>query len=153
LGYENYADYITEDKMVKSPENARTFIDRIDNIAGKRAEQDYAVLLRKLREIRPEAVEVGDWQKDYLSELIKQEKYRIDSRELLKYFMYENVRAGIFNLAETLFGIAIKPWDTDNVWHTSVEAYEVYDNNQLIGRFYLDMHPREGKYKHAAHFT
>src|SRR5690606_21057156 len=80
LGYENYADYITEDKMVKSPENARTFIDRIDNIAGKRAEQDYAVLLRKLREIRPEAVEVGDWQKDYLSELIKQEKYRIDSR-------------------------------------------------------------------------
>lgn len=152
LGYGNYADYITEDKMVKTPKHAQVFIDRIDNIAGKRAEQDYAVLLQKLHEIRPEATEVGDWQKDYLNELIKQEKYRIDSKELRQYFMYDNVRTGIFNLAETLFGITIKPWNTHTIWHESVEAYEIYDNNQLIGRFYLDMHPREGKFKHAAHF-
>ncbi|HEX7028691.1 MAG TPA: M3 family metallopeptidase [Gammaproteobacteria bacterium] len=152
LGYRNYAEYITEDKMIKTPENAQQFIDKITSIAEQRAKQDYAVLLQRLTKIQPEATEVGDWQKTYIEELIKQEKYQIDSRELRQYFMYKDVREGIFNLAETLFGITIRPWKTDNVWHSSVEAYEVYDDDQLIGRFYLDMHPRDGKYKHAAHF-
>ncbi len=152
LGYENYAAYITEDKMIKSAQNARDFIDRINTIVSPRAGQDYAILLRRLRKIDPQAGSVGDWQKDYLQELIKQEKYRIDSRELRQYFSYPKVREGIFHLAETLFNIEIRPWKTP-AWHQSVEAYEITDHGAVIGRFYLDMHPRKDKYSHAAHFS
>lgn len=151
LGYENFAVYITEDKMIKNPENAQTFIDKINQIATPRAQQDYAVLLRRLRELDPQAKTVGDWQKGYLLELVKQEKYRLDSRELHQYFSYPKVRDGIFLLSERLFDIKIRPWKT-GAWHESVESYEVLDQGVVIGRFYLDMHPREGKFKHAAHF-
>jgi thimet oligopeptidase len=151
LGYENYAAYITEDKMIKSAQNAREFIDKIDRIVSPRARQDYATLLQRMRKIDPQTKSVGDWQKDYLQELIKQEKYRIDSRELRQYFSYDKVRDGIFHLSETLFNIEIRPWNTA-AWHESVEAYEIADQGTVIGRFYLDMHPRKDKYSHAAHF-
>lgn len=151
LGYEHYASYITEDKMIRSAKNAQDFIDKIDKIASPRAKQDYAILLSRLRKLEPQAKSVGDWQKDYLLELVKQEKYQLDSRELRQYFSYQNVRDGIFRLSETLFNIEIRPWITP-AWHESVQAYEIIDQGAVIGRFYLDMHPREGKYKHAAHF-
>jgi thimet oligopeptidase len=151
LGYENFAAYVTEDKMIENPDNAQAFIDKINQIATPRAQQDYAVLLTRLRKLDPQATAVGDWQKDYLLELVKQEEYRLDSRELRQYFSYPKVRDGIFLLSERLFGIEIRPWKT-RAWHESVESYEILDQGAAIGRFYLDMHPREGKYKHAAHF-
>ena len=39
------------------------------------------------------------------------------------------------------------------VWHPEVEAYDVVEGERLLGRIYLDMHPRDGKYKHYAQFT
>ena len=61
------------------------------------------------------------------------------------------MRDGIFTLTQDLFGVSIRPWKTD-VWHPSVEAYDLYDGKKLLGRFFLDLHPREGKYEHAAQF-
>src|SRR5690606_8237360 len=59
---------------------------------------------------------------------------------------------GIFKLTEDMFQVSIRPWNT-GVWHDSVNAYEIVDKDKVIGRFFLDMHPRDGKYKHAAAFT
>lgn len=152
LGYDHYADYITADKMVGSAQAAATFIDRIHAVAKPRTERDYARLLQRLRKIDPDATEVGDWQKTYLEDLIKNEDYALDSQEVRRYFSYNKVRKGIFDLTENLFQVSIKPWQTE-VWHESVEAYEIWERGKLIGQFYLDMQPREGKYQHAAHFT
>jgi thimet oligopeptidase len=58
------------------------------------------------------------------------------------------VRDGVLRLAEDLFSVEIRAWDTP-VWHEDVEAYELFDNGQLIGRFYFDNHPRPGKFTHA----
>lgn len=151
LGYKNFAEFVTDDKMVESAENAQNFIDKINNIAKARAAQDYDVLLSRLKKIDSQAQSVGDWQKTYLENLIRSEVYEVDAQEVRQYFSYGNVRAGIFSLVEDLFGVEIKPWDTE-VWHPSVEAYELYDDGQLLGQFYLDMHPRKGKYNHAAAF-
>jgi thimet oligopeptidase len=151
LGYKNYAAYITEDKMIQSPENAQIFIDKVSSVATPRAELEYNQLLKRLKKIDPSAKKVADWQKIYLEDLVKKEQYQVNAQEVRQYFHYRNVRQGIFDLTQTMFGITIKPWKT-NVWHQSVEAYQVFDGNKLIGRFYLDMHPRAGKYKHAAEF-
>ncbi|GGY71525.1 Zn-dependent oligopeptidase [Cellvibrio zantedeschiae] len=151
LGYSDYATYVTEDKMIKSPKNAQDFIDKVSALATPRALEEYQVLLRRLQKIDPKAKKVNDWQKMYLQELIKKEKYQVDAQKIRQYFPFAKVQQGIFDLTQTMFGVSIRPWQTQ-VWHPSVQAFEIVEGNQVIGRFYLDMHPREGKYKHAAQF-
>jgi thimet oligopeptidase len=151
LGYSSFADYITADKMIGSATNAAEFIDQITAIAKPRADQDYAALLQRLQQIQPDATHVSDWQKTYLENLIRNEVYAVDPQQVRQYFSYTKVKTGIFTLVEDLFGVQIKPWQTE-VWHPSVEAYEMWENGKLLGQFYLDMHPRPGKYQHAAQF-
>ncbi|WP_286806149.1 MULTISPECIES: M3 family metallopeptidase [unclassified Marinimicrobium] len=152
LGYDTYADYVTENKMIRSADNAQEFIDQIAEIAKPRSDAEYDKLLARLRKIDPSASFVGDWQKTHLQELVKKEQFEVDAQQVRQYFRYEAVRDGIFDLTETLFGVTIKPWETDS-WHEDVEAYEMWQDDELLGRFYLDMHPRDGKYKHAAAFS
>jgi thimet oligopeptidase len=152
LGYKNFAEFITEDKMIKSPGNAQEFIDKVSKIAGAKSKQEYQVLLKRMQQIDPAIKQVTDWQKLYAENLIKKEQYQLDSQETRQYFQYEKVRQGIFDLTETMFGVQIRPWKTE-VWHPSVEAYELVEDNKVIGRFYLDMHPRDNKYNHAAQFS
>lgn len=151
LGYPDYATYVTEDKMIKSPQNAQEFIDKVSALATPLAQQEYQVLLNRLKKINPKATRVDDWQKMYLQELIKKEKYQVDAQKIRQYFPFAKVQQGIFDLTQTMFGVTIRPWQTET-WHSSVKAFEIVDKDQVIGHFYLDMHPREGKYKHAAQF-
>lgn len=151
LGYPDFATYVTEDKMIKSPKNAQEFIDKVSALASPRAQQEYDTLLKRLKKIDPKATRVNDWQKNYLEELIKKEKYEVDAQKIRQYFPFAKVQQGIFDLTQTMFGVTIRPWQTET-WHPSVQAFEIVDNNEVIGRFYLDMHPRDGKYKHAAQF-
>lgn len=151
LGYSDYASYVTEDLMIKTPENARNFINKINVLAKKQANEEYQLLLNRLKQIDPNATRVGDWQKAYLEELVKTEQFDVDSQKIREYFNYNAVRDGIFDLTETMFGVTIKPWQTE-VWHESVESYEMWEGDHLVGKFFLDMHPREGKYNHAAAF-
>jgi thimet oligopeptidase len=152
LGYKNFAEFVTEDKMIKSPIKAQEFIDKVSNIAAEKSKREYQVLLKRMQQIDPSIKQVTDWQKIYAENLIKKEQYQLDSQETRQYFQYEKVRKGIFDLTETMFGVQIRPWKTE-VWHPSVEAYELFENNKVIGRFYLDMHPRDNKYNHAAQFS
>lgn len=148
LGYPNYAAYATADKMIESPENAAEFINRVAEIAKPRAEKDYELLLKKLREIEPGAERVEDWQKGYLSELVQKDLYAFDSQELRQYFPYEKVKEGVLNISAQLYGVTFKKVD-EPAWHESVDVYEMYLDGRLFGKFYLDMHPRPNKYKHA----
>lgn len=151
LGYPDYATYVTEDKMIKTSQNAQNFIDKVSTLANPRATQEYQVLLKRLKKINPKATHVADWQKMYLEQLIKKEQYQVDAQKIRQYFPFAKVQQGIFDLTQTMFGVTIKPWQTE-VWHPSVKAYEMWDGDKVIGRFYLDLHPRDGKYKHAAQF-
>ena len=148
LGYENYAEFVTEDKMIKNPVAAQEFIDKVADAASSRAEEEYEILLNRLQKDVPEASEVTPWQKTYLAELVKKESYDVDSRELRQYFAYDRVREGLFELTSRMYQVTYKKVDT-TVWHPDVEVYEIWNEENLIGRFYLDMHPRKDKFKHA----
>jgi thimet oligopeptidase len=144
----NYAALITEDKMIGSPARAAAFLDEIALVARAPAERDLARMLARLKAIDPAATSVPQWSVAYLSQLIRKERYEVDPQEVRKYFAYDNVRDGIFRLAEDLFGVEIRKWDTP-LWAPGVEAYEMLEAGKVIGRFYMDNHPREGKYSHA----
>ena len=153
LGYENWADYITEDKMIGSDEAARDFIERIARISESRAQADYEELLRYKHMDDPQAKEVGDWEKGYYEEIVKTKEYQFDSQSVRPYFSYDRVKDGIMALTATMFGVEFRQVHDAPVWSEAVETYDVYRDGEAIGRFYLDMHPRADKYKHAAQFT
>lgn len=151
LGYETYADLAMEDRMIGTPEHAGSFVDEISAIVKPAAEVEKARLLRRYQQIDPDATQVMPWQRGYVSEIIRREQYEVDAKEVRQYFRFDEVQKGIFQLVEDLFEVEIRPWET-SVWDPSVESFEVVLDGAVIGRFYLDMHPRPGKYNHAAHF-
>ena len=152
LGYRDWADYITADKMIGSGERASEFIEKVWKLAAPRAEQDYAELLRTLQVIEPAATEVADWQKVYLENLVKKERYEVDASEVRQYFPYDRVLAGLLAITSEIFDLSYVAIADAPRWHPSVLVYDVMRGVEKLGRIYLDMHPREGKYKHAAQF-
>ena len=152
LGYRSWAHYVTEDKMVTSPENAAEFLEKLNQAAKDRAQRDYGMLLARKKKDDPSTTAVADYEKYYYSELVKAEQFDFNSQELRDYYDYPKVKQGILDITAKMFGVTYKPMATLNVWDPSVEGYEVFEGDRLIGRFYLDMHPRDGKYSHAAQF-
>lgn len=152
LGYPNWAAYITEDKMTGAPEVAADFLSKIEAAGAEAARIEYNRLLGKQKQINPAATTVGEWSSRYLSEQIRLSDYALDAQEVRQYFAYNDVRSGIFSMMEDLFGIEIRDWADAPAWHESVTAHEMYKDGVLVGRFFLDMHPRDGKFKHAAAF-
>ena len=151
LGFDNYAQLVTADKMVGSPERVEAFLGELTEYTEETQQAEYDILLARLRQIDPDADKVESWQRRYLMEKVTSEQFEVDSKLVRQYFNYKATRDGILTLVQDLFGVEFRPWDT-SVWHESVTAHEMWDGDQLIGRFYLDMHPREGKYQHAAAF-
>ncbi|MEE3240656.1 MAG: M3 family metallopeptidase [Pseudomonadota bacterium] len=152
LGYKSYAAYATETAMIENPENAAEFIDKVNLLATPRAERDYAQLLDQLQQTQANALTVGNWQKSFLEHQVKKQHYQFDSKEIRQYFPYQQVKNGVFDLVAELFELKIVDWQTP-VWDSSVTAHQLQtQQGESLGYFYLDMHPREGKYKHAAHF-
>ncbi|MEO7178968.1 MAG: M3 family metallopeptidase [Allosphingosinicella sp.] len=148
LGRPNYATLITEDKMIGSPANASKFLDEIATVVDAPAKRDLRKMLVRLKADDPAASSVPAWSTAYLSQLIRKEQYAVDPQEVRQYFAYDNVRDGILQLTRDLFGVEIRKWDTP-LWAPGVEAYEMVEGGKVIGRFYMDNHPREGKYSHA----
>jgi thimet oligopeptidase len=153
LGYDHWADYITEDMMIGSAQNAADFIARVTAIAKPRAAADYAILLERKRQDDPNAETVEDYEKSYYENLVKRERFEFDAQAARAYFPYRPVEEGLLAATSELFEIEYRPVDDVEVWHESVSVYDVYQDGENRGRIYLDMHPRAGKFGHAAQFT
>jgi thimet oligopeptidase len=152
LGYQSWADYAVADKMTGSAANASAFVDRVVAASGEAAQREYETLLRRKRQDDPAATGINRWEVAYLRELVRRSDYDFDSQKLRPYFPYQRVKQGVLDLSARLFGVTFRPMKNAPVWHPSVEGWEMYEGGRLTGRFYLDMHPRPGKFGHAAHF-
>ncbi|CAA0122675.1 Oligopeptidase A [Halioglobus japonicus] len=152
LGYDSYAALAMDGLMATDPHTVETFLIQLNTAVQEPVGKDMADLLTRLRQIDPGAQQVQAWQIDWLENLVQQEAFDLDVRELRNYFHFDNVQAGIFLLTEDLFGVDIIPWRTAT-WHPDVTAWEIREQGKAIGRFYLDMHPRDNKYGHAAHWS
>ena len=152
LGYKNWAQYATEDKMMKSNIAAKDFINKINELAKKRGKADYTDLLAEKRKVHKDAKEVFAWENSYWSRKVKSSKYQLDPQEARKYFEFKRVKNGIFAVTQQLFGVTYKQVTNVKLWHEDVEAWDIFDGEKQIGRFYLDLFPRDNKYKHAAQF-
>jgi thimet oligopeptidase len=151
LGFPSYAALDIANRMARDPGRTQKFIDEIAAAARPAGEKDAARMLARLRKDDPKVEQLGAWSTSYAAGLIRKEDYQVDPALVRQYFSYDKVQAGIFKLTEDLFQVRIRPWNTA-VWSPDVQAFEMVENGKPIGRFYLDMHPRENKYTHAAMF-
>ena len=145
LGYRDWASYDIEDRMAASAAAAGEFIDRVVAASARKVEADYRQLLDRKRQDAPGASVVQPWEGRYYTERVRRAAYDFDSQAVRPYFAYDRVRDGVLAVAGRLFGIEFRAAKHLPVWHASVEPYEVFENGRLVGRIYLDMHPRADK--------
>jgi thimet oligopeptidase len=149
LGYASWADYNAADKMIKTGGNIAAFIDQLDKAVGPAGKREFAMMLAEKRKDSPAANTVFDYESYRLAELVRRSQYDFDSQSVRPYLPFGAVRQGILDTAATLFHVSFRQEVSAPAWAPDVETWDVIENNEMIGRFYLDMHPRPGKYSHA----
>jgi thimet oligopeptidase len=146
LGFRSWADLATADQMMESAANVRKFLDRLDEASREGARDEHAQVLAFARGRQPELNEIDITSRGYWYEQFRRTKYDFDSQSVRPYFPYAQVEAGVLQTAAKLFKVEFRS-STAPAWHDAVSVYEVFEGERLVGRFYLDMHPREGKSK------
>jgi thimet oligopeptidase len=149
LGYSSWADYNAADKMIQQGGNIADFIQKVDEAARPVTLREFGMLLAEKRKTDPSATEVGDYETGYLNELVRRAQYNFDSQLVRPYLPFNEVRQGILDTVATLFHVTFKREEKVPSWDPAVETWDVIDSGKTIGRFYLDMHPRPGKFSHA----
>ncbi|MCB9646563.1 MAG: Zn-dependent oligopeptidase [Deltaproteobacteria bacterium] len=152
LGFKTWADYMAEDKMAKSAATIDSFIEEVNKVARPRMEADLKVLLARKKKDDKKAKQVEVWDRFYYVLKVQKEKYGFDAQAARNYFEFNAVTKGLMDLYGELFGVRFERDETAKVWDPSVSAWKMYEGDKLVGGFFLDMHPRDGKYQHAAMF-
>lgn len=152
LGFDSWAAYSLEPMMAASPEGVARFLDDVDAASDAAAQRETAALLAVRQREEPNATSVPFAHTAYWLNRLKQQDHGFDQQAMRAYFPYSAVRDGILSAYGGMFGLEFRPASGMPVWSAEAEPYEVYEDNVLVGRFTLDMHPREGKYGHFAAF-
>ncbi|EOO01216.1 putative metallopeptidase protein [Phaeoacremonium minimum UCRPA7] len=175
LGYPDHASFRIEDKMAKTPKTVNDFLGdlRTRLAPGGEKERDHLLELKKADAEAQGLSFDGNyylWDHRYYDRLMIEKEYSIDENKISEYFPLKNTVAGMLNIFETLFGFVfneLSPEDRakisptgkaeDIAWHEDVIIFSVWDNadegDGFVGYLYLDLHPRPGKYGHAANFN
>ena len=145
LGYKTHADFVLEDNMAKNAAGVYGLIDKLWKPSIETAKRE-AADIQAMIDKEGGSFKLQPWDWRYYTEKIRKEKYDLDEEMLKPYFELNNVRNGIFTLANKLFGITFTERTDVPKYHEEARTFEVKDEDgSYIGIFYLDMHPRASK--------
>lgn len=149
LGFETHAHYVLDKNMSKKPENVYNLLNQLIEKSIPIAKKE-AKMMQDMINKEGGNFELASWDWWYYAEKIKKEKYSIDENEVRAYFKLENVREGIFDLLNDLFGLKVIIRNDIPVYHPDVQAFEVKNaENQHIGILFMDFFPRASKHSGA----
>src|SRR5690625_870952 len=143
LGYKHFAERQLQTRMVDSAEQTINFLNDLAKRSKLFAEQDYESLKTFARE-NLNLDTLAAWDVAYVSEQMKKAKYNYSEDEIKQYFTEPKVLEGLFSVAQSLFGAQFKEIEA-LTWHTDVKAYQVSQDNEIVGYLYLDLYARQGK--------
>jgi metallopeptidase MepB len=174
LGYPNHATMRLDERMAKDPTTVKTFLedlrDRLKPAGKEQVAQLYEIKKADLKERGlPEEPDFYTWDWRYYERILVEKEYKIEENKIAEYFSLNSTVTGMLGIFEKLFGLrffelseddkaALSPTGkaSDVTWHKDVVMFSVFDDEAngdgFIGYFYMDMHPRPGKYTHAANF-
>ena len=145
MGYDNYASFVLEDRMAKTPEQVYALLDEIWKPALAKAKDELADINT---EIKKEGgnFEAEGWDWRYYFEKAKKAKFDLDENQVRPYLKLENVRDGAFLLANKLYGITFTPIKDIPLPHSDAQAFECKDKDGThLGVLYMDFFPRASK--------
>ena len=145
MGFDNYAQYVLQNNMAKTPENVMNFLNELWKYSIKNAKIEAAELQKIMdKEGKGEKLEAWDWW--YYAEKLRQEKYNLNEDEIKPYFSLDDVRNGLFYVVNKLYGITLTKVDSISVYNKDVETFIVNDaDGSYLGVFYSDFMPRASK--------
>jgi thimet oligopeptidase len=146
LGFASWADLATADQMMGSAKNARSFLAQLDEASRDGAHHEHKLVLDFAQERQPGLQAIDIASRSYWYEQFRRSAFDFDSQSVRPYFPYARVEAGVLRTAARLFQVEFRR-SRASAWHRSVSVFDVFDGDRHLGRFYLDMHPREGKDK------
>jgi thimet oligopeptidase len=148
IGYPNWAAYVLADRMAATPQRVDQFLSRIDTaiIAKARAERDEDAALK--------GAPLEQWDVTYYENQLRKTKYAVDTNEVKQYFPVQHVVDSVLGIYQELLGVRFTRVNVP-VWEPQVQSYDVRDaaTQKPLGRFFLDLYPRPGKFDHFANFT
>ncbi|QRM88062.1 M3 family peptidase [Lacinutrix sp. WUR7] len=145
LGYKTHAHFVLEERMAKTPEKVKSFLNEILEKAKPAAQEEFTNLENFAKEL--DGIDtLQKWDSGYYAEKLKQKLFNLDDEQLKPYFKLENVIEGAFTIANKLFGLQFEEIHTIDTYHEDVLTYKVNDENgELVSIFYSDFFPRKGK--------
>ncbi|MEA3369860.1 MAG: M3 family metallopeptidase [Campylobacterota bacterium] len=138
LGFGNYAQYSLASKMAKDEKSVLGFLNRLMKSSKAQAQDE----LKELQSIAPS--ELKSFDTAFYSEILKKSSYDIDEEEYRPYFEQKSVINGMFNFLDKLFGFTFKKVD-EKLWDKKASSYDLYLDNKLTARLYIDLEARENK--------
>jgi thimet oligopeptidase len=146
LGFRSWADLATADQMMGSAANVRTFLAKLNAASRDGAVREHELILDFTLSRAPGTKAIDIVSRGYWYEQFRRAQFDFDSQSVRPYFPYAQVEAGVLKTAARLFKIEFRRVDA-RAWDPAVSVFDVHDGSKIVGRFYLDMHPREGKDK------
>jgi len=146
LGFRSWADLATADQMMGSAANVRKFLARLEEASREGAVREHELVIEFARTRQPGLKAIDITSRGYWYEQFRRSAFDFDSQSVRPYFPYQQVEDGVLRTAAKLFKVEFRRADAKG-WDPAVSVYDVYEEGRHVGRFYLDMHPREGKDK------
>ena len=146
LGFRSWADLATADQMMGSAANVRAFLSKLNQASREGARREHELVLAFACQRQPELTAIDIASRAYWYEQFRRSAFDFDSQSVRPYFPYPQVEAGVLETAARLFKVEFRR-STAPGWDPAVSVFEVVEDGGIVGRFYLDMHPREGKDK------
>ncbi|WP_282054635.1 M3 family metallopeptidase [Maribacter luteus] len=145
LGYPSHAHFVLEERMAETPEKVYEFLNELLIKAKPAAEREFNQLEEFAKEL--DGIDhLQKWDGSYYAEKLKQKLFDLDDEKLKPYFKLENVIAGVFKVAEKLFGLKFTEVYDIDTYHEEVKTFCITDEKgNFISLFYADFHPRPGK--------
>ena len=154
FGQPSYAAFNLRRRMAADPATTQRFLDDVRGALTTREKRDIAELTEaKARDLGTPvaATRLERWDVTYYTERVRRQRYAVDQEAFRPYFPPEESMRFVMRVLERLLGIRYTQVPA-TLWHPDVRAYAVSDvaSGKAIATLYVDLYPREGKFKHAA---
>ncbi|KAG7855781.1 hypothetical protein KL939_004245 [Ogataea angusta] len=154
LGYENFSEYILEERMAKTPKTVMDFlVDLRDKLKPLGKQEIKSLGEMKLKDTGNSEYYV--WDHRYYHNKMLEEQYQVDEKQISEYFPLKQTIERMLAIYEKIFQLKFKQVENPKTWHSEVQQFSVWKTDskeEFVGYLYFDLHPREGKYGHAANF-
>ncbi len=144
LGFKQFSDLSLASKMAGDAHTVEQFLLDLAQRSQQQARVDLAELQTFARTHHGRDT-LAVWDVAYYSEKLRQERYQISEEVIRQYFPESHVLKGVFDVAQTLFGVTIIEVDEFDRWHPSVRLFQVMRGQRCCALFYVDLHARPHK--------